>query len=111
MQALKVGDLGLISGLDQGFKSLLDERSQSTTEDGLFSEQITLRLFFESGLQNSVAGRANSVGVAKRVSLCLLRAGSFGIEAEHNVVAAVAQILRLRMSLATVAQNCDHFAL
>src|SRR5207253_4055178 len=34
---------------------------------GLFSEQITLRLFFESGLQNSGAGRANSVGVAKRV--------------------------------------------
>src|SRR5580693_6278579 len=41
----------------------------------------------------------------------MLRAGAVGLEAHDDLVAAVAQVLRLRVSLAAVAQDGDGFSL
>jgi len=41
----------------------------------------------------------------------LLGGAALGIEADDDVVAAVTQVLRLRVSLRPVAENCDGFAL
>ena len=45
------------------------------------------------------------------IGASLLRAGAVRLEPDNHFVAAVAQILRLRVSLAAVAQDGDGFAL
>src|SRR5712692_153434 len=67
VQALEIGDLGLIAGLDQSFESFLDEGRQPAAEHGLFAEKITLGFFLEGGLQNPGAGRTDAVRVTQRV--------------------------------------------
>src|SRR5712692_6923105 len=67
MQALEVGDLGLVPGLDQSFESFLDERRQSAAKHGLFAEQVAFSFFLECGLQNTRTGGADAVRVTQRV--------------------------------------------
>src|SRR5713101_410447 len=66
MNALKVRDLRLITGLDQRFKTFLHQRGQSAAEHGLLTEQIALGFFFKCGLQNSGPSRADAVGIRER---------------------------------------------
>src|SRR5918993_1377273 len=64
VQALEVGDLGLVAGLGQGLEAGLDERGGAAAEDGLLAEQVGLSLLLEGGDQRPGPGPADRPGVA-----------------------------------------------
>src|SRR4030088_48666 len=57
MQALEVGQLGLVARLDQGLEAGLDQRGEPTTEHRLLAEEIGLGLLFEGRLEHAGHGR------------------------------------------------------
>ena len=59
MQALEVGDLGLVSGVDQRLEAGLDERADAAAEHGLLAEEVRLRLFLERRHEHARARRAD----------------------------------------------------
>src|SRR2546429_1783543 len=53
MQAFEVGNLWLITSLDKGLKSCLDQGGKTTTENSLLTKEVCLGLFAKGGLQNA----------------------------------------------------------
>src|SRR5208337_5650962 len=70
-QALEVGALGLIAGLDQRLKACLDERAHAAAEHRLLAKEIGLGLFLECGLQHSRARAADALQVTEDKRVCL----------------------------------------
>ncbi len=66
MQALEVGDLRLVAGLDQGLEAGLHQGGGATAEDGLLTEQVGLGLLGEGGLDDAGLGGAQALGVGQR---------------------------------------------
>ena len=64
-RTLEVGALGLIAGLDEGFKSSLDEGADAAAEHGLLAEEIGLGLFLECGFEDSGARAADALEIAE----------------------------------------------
>ena len=52
VQALEVGNLRRVAGLDQCLESFLDQRREAATQHSLFAEQVAFGFFLESRLQN-----------------------------------------------------------
>ena len=65
VQALVVGDLGLIAGLDQRLEALDDELGRPAAEHGLLAEQIGLGLLGEGRLEHAAARAADAVRVGE----------------------------------------------
>ena len=65
MQALEVGDLGLVSRLDQRLETGHDEFGSAAAQDGLFAEEIGLGFFAEGRLDDSAAGAADALGIGQ----------------------------------------------
>src|SRR5215469_15389298 len=65
MQALEVGHLGLVTGLDQGVESRLDQLGDSAAEHDLLTEQVGLRLLGEGGGQRTGPGATDRLGVGQ----------------------------------------------
>ncbi len=96
VQAFEIGDLRSVSGLDQRFESLLDQRRQPAAEHRLLAEQIALGFFLESRLQNARAGRPDAVRISQRqfvrVAAGILldrdqrrHSAPFGVHAAHQM--------------------------
>ena len=66
VQALKVGDLRLVAGLDEGFEAGFDQGDGAAAQDGLLAEEIGFGFFGEGGFQNAGAGAADAFGVGER---------------------------------------------
>ena len=66
MQALEVGDLGLVAGLDQGLEPVHDQLRRATTQDRLLAEKIGFGLLGESRLDPSRAQATNRPRVGLR---------------------------------------------
>lgn len=62
VEALEVSHLGLVSRFDENFKTGRDELADATAKNGLLSEKVGLGLFLESGLENTGACTADSLG-------------------------------------------------
>ncbi len=60
VEALEVGDLGLVPGVGEGLEALQDELGGATAEHGLFAEQVGLGLLLEGGLDDPGAGEADA---------------------------------------------------
>ena len=130
MQALEIGNLRSVAGFDESFESLLDERRQAAAKHSLFAEEIAFRFFFERGLQNAGAGRADPmrVGESEFVSVAagiLLNreqrwnAAAFGINAANEVAGALGSnhhdvnVVRRHDSFemnAEAVRNAEHLA-
>jgi len=65
VEDLEVGELGLVAGLGEDFKSCLAEGDGSAAEDSLFAEEVSFGLFGEGGFEHAGAGAANALGVAE----------------------------------------------
>ena len=100
VEALEVGDLGLVAGLDEHLEPGLDKRGGATAEDGLLTEQVGLGLLLESGLDHAGAGAADALGVGQRQVLGLAggvlvhredagHAGTLGVDAADHVARAL----------------------
>src|SRR5215218_116728 len=63
VEALEVGDLRLVAGLDQGLEAGLDQRGAAAAEHRLLAEQVGLGLLLEGGHQRPGAGAADRAGV------------------------------------------------
>ena len=72
VQALVIGDGGLIAGLDQRLVTLDDELRGASAEHGLLAEQIGFGLFGEGGLEHTAARAADAVGIRERDRLGVL---------------------------------------
>ena len=72
VQALEVGDLGLVAGLDQRLEARLDERAHAAAEHRLLAEEIGLGLLGERRLEHARARRADARGVRRARSACAL---------------------------------------
>jgi hypothetical protein len=66
VQALEVGDLGLVTGLDQGVEPGLDQFGHPAAQHHLLTEQVRLRLFGEGGGERAGPGSADRLGVGQR---------------------------------------------
>src|SRR5690606_32597745 len=64
VQALEIGDLGLVAGLDQGVEALDDQLLGPAAQHGLFAEQVGFGLFAERGLKQAAGRSADALGVA-----------------------------------------------
>ena len=62
MQALEISHLGRITGLDEHFKSSLNERAGAAAENGLFTEQIGFGFFLEVRFNDPGARAAAAAG-------------------------------------------------
>ena len=65
MQALEVGALRLVAGLDQRLEARLDQRADAAAEHRLLAEEIGLGLFLECGFEHSGAGAADALEIAE----------------------------------------------
>ncbi len=65
VEDFEVGEFRLIAGLGEGLEACLDEGGGASAEDGLLAEEVCLGLFGKGGLEDSGAGAADALGVAK----------------------------------------------
>src|SRR6185437_146069 len=65
VEALVVGDLGLIAGFHQRLEALHHQLGGAAAQHRLLAEQIRLGLLAEGGLENAAARTADSVGVGQ----------------------------------------------
>ena len=66
MQALEIGELGLVAGFHQGVEAGLDQRGEPSAENRLLAEEVGLGLLFEGRLQHAGHGRADAARVGER---------------------------------------------
>src|SRR5215207_4897353 len=104
VQALEVGDLGLVAGLGQGLEAGLDERGGPAAEDGLLAEQVGLGLLLEGGDQRPGPGAADRPCVALG-QVPGLAGGVLGDRDQHRGALAV---LELAPDQVTRALGGDH---
>src|SRR6266511_5722295 len=71
VEALEVGALRLVAGLDEHLEARLHERGRAAAEDRLLAEEIGLRLLLERRLEDAGAAAADPlrVGEAERLRL------------------------------------------
>ncbi len=83
VEALEVGRLRLVAGLDERLEAGLDERGQAPAEHDLLAEEVGLGLLGERGLEDAGAGRAEGVGVGEgeRRGPCPRRPGATAMSA------------------------------
>ena len=65
MKTFEVGDFGLVTGFRERFESGFDQRTDATTEYGLFTEQVGFRFFGKGGFKNTGAGAADAASIGK----------------------------------------------
>ena len=65
MQALKIGDFGLIPRVYQGVETRFHQRTRPTAQHSLFAEQVSLGLFAEGGLDNPRPCATNQIGISQ----------------------------------------------
>jgi len=65
VQALEVGDLGLVAGVDERLESGFHEFAGAAAKDGLLAEEIGFRLLGERGFEHARAGDAQGFRVGK----------------------------------------------
>ena len=53
VQALEIGDFGLVAGLDQGLEAGGDQLGGAAAQHGLLAEQVGLGLLAEAGLDRA----------------------------------------------------------
>ena len=66
VQALEIGHLGGVAGLDQRLEPPLDQLDEAAAEHHLLAEQVGLALLLEGGLDDARASAADGAGVAER---------------------------------------------
>src|ERR1700722_5258334 len=98
MQALVVGHLGLVAGLDEGFISLDHKLGCASAQYRLLAEEVSLGLLGKGRIEHSAARAADAVGVCQRARVRgtrgILR---YGYQAGHTpalLVLAAPQITR-----------------
>ena len=100
MEALEVGALGLVAGLDQGLEACRDQGGHPAAEHDLLAEEVRLGLFGEGGVEHAGPGAAVGVGVAERQGVGLDRgvlvdgdqrgdAAALGVGPAHEVARAL----------------------
>ena len=65
VEALEVGRLGLVAGVDQGLEPGLDQRGQAAAQHDLLAEEVGLGLLVEGGVEDAGPGGADGVGVGE----------------------------------------------
>ena len=65
VEALEVGRLGLVAGVDQGLEAGLDERGETAAQHDLLAEEVGLGLLVEGGVEDPGPGGAEGVGVGE----------------------------------------------
>ena len=78
VQALEIGALGLVAGLDQGLEAHLDQGAHAAAEDDLLAEEIGLGLLGEGSLEDAAAGATDPLGVGQGKALAGLGAAVAG---------------------------------
>src|SRR6516165_2604035 len=73
MKTFEIGHLGLVTGLDQGLKTVLNERGETATKHGLLAKKIGFGLFLKRGLQDSGSSCSNPLCPGQCKLLGLLR--------------------------------------
>ena len=66
VQALEVGHLRRVAGLDQRFETGLDQCRGAAAQHRLLAEEVGLGLFLEGGLDDAGAAAADGAGVGQR---------------------------------------------
>ncbi len=100
VEALEVGDLGLVAGLDQGVERGLDQVGHAAAEHDLLAEEVGLGLLLERGLDDAGARAADARGPRQRQLHRLTgrvlvhrdhvrHAGPFREDAAHHVAGAL----------------------
>jgi hypothetical protein len=91
VQALEVGDLGLVAGLDEHLEAVHDQLRRATAEHRLLTEQVGLGLLGERCLDAAGAQATDRLGVGERevpgLARCVL------LDGDENGYAATVDVL------------------
>ena len=105
MENLKVGDFRLIACFQKNFESGLDEGGGASAENRLFTEQVGLGLFLESGLEQSGASGPDATGPSHGDGAGL--AGGILLDGEEGGNAAAFEVLPAHDVAGTFGGNKD----
>jgi hypothetical protein len=84
VQALEIGHLGRVAGLDQRLVAGLDQFDRAATKHGLLAEQVGLGLLAEVGLDDAGLAAAVGRGVAERqIARLAALVGMHGDQVRH----------------------------
>ena len=100
VEALEVGHLGLVPGLDESLEARLHERREATAQHDLLTEQVGLRLLGKGRLDHAGARTTDGVGIAEGLGLRRTRrvlvdsdesrdTAALGVRAPHEVAGAL----------------------
>src|SRR5579875_1076915 len=104
VQALEVRHLGSVARFDEGLEAGGDERARPAAEDGLFTEEIGLRLLAEAGLENPGLSPADRRGERQRDLACV----AAGILMHRDQARDAPPVCVFRAHQATRAFRSDH---
>ena len=65
MEALEVGEPGVVAGVDERLVAGLNKLAHAAAEHGLLAEQVGLGLLAEAGLDHAAAGAADALRVGE----------------------------------------------
>ena len=106
VQALVVGDFGLIAGFDQRFETLEHQIAGAAAQHGLFAEQIRLGLFREGRLEHAAARAADAVTVGERLGERI--AGRVLVDGDQRRHAAALLVLAAHEIAGTLGRDQHH---
>ena len=104
VQALEVGHLRLVPGLDENLEAGLHQLLGAAAQHGLLAEEVGLGLFLEVGLQHAGTSAADGLGVAQRERLSL--AGR--VLVDRNERRDTLAVDELAADQVARALRCDH---
>ena len=107
VQALVVGDFGLVAGLHQGLEALHHQLGRAAAQHRLLAEQIGFGLFRERRLEHAAARAADAVRVGQRLGLGALPVASCAtaMQARH---AATLLVLAPHQIARTLGRDQHH---
>ena len=96
VQALEVGALGLVAGLDQRLEAHLDQGADAAAEDDLLAEEVGLGLLGEGRLEDAAAGAADPLGVGQGQGLARRASSSSPVAIRQGTPPPLTNSLRTR---------------
>ena len=106
VQALEVGDLGLVARLDEGLEAVHDELRRTAAQHGLLTEQVGLGLLGERRPDAAGAQAADRLARTTSASVPGLAGASCSTATQHGDAAAV-DVLAAHQVAGTLGRDHD----
>ena len=106
MQALEIGHLRCVAGLDKGLEAAADQLDQATAKHDLLAEQVGLAFLLEGRLDDARASAADATGIGQRQIVGVLR--GILLDCDQAGHAATLLVFAAHRVAGTLRRDHDH---